>query len=491
MRATRSLSGPSPSRFFPAFTGDPELLRRFEQEGRATAALNHPGVMALYDVGVHEGAPYLVTELLEGQTLRERLDGERLSVRQAVDFARQIADALAAAHDQGVVHRDLKPENVFVTSQDRIKILDFGLAKLAAPDSTDYTLINVTGTLPNTVLGTPAYMPPEQARGQKVDHRADIFSFGCIFYEMLQGHRAFSGQTMADVISAILKEAPAALTSSVDRPLPPVLDGIVQRCLSKEPSGRFQSASDLAFALRGISEAGSVGSANVYERTPPPAVPVRTNRWRLPAVVAGAAAAGALIALLATRMGTGPAPARPLEFLVPPPGPDDTFASMPLPGLLPTSPQVGLSPNGRQLAFVSSDAAGVLRLWIRSLDDSRPKAVDGLDGVTGWPFWSPDNRFVVISAKRGLVKIDAARGTIERLCALPDDTPAVPFVTGSWSEDGTILFFCGRAARTLSGPGLGGSCRGRDDAGSEPRRSLSQLAAMARRRPLPVLREDR
>jgi serine/threonine protein kinase len=272
----------------PAFATDTDSVQRFEQEARATAALNHPGVVALCDVGVQDGQPYLVSELLEGTTLRGRLDTERLPVRQAVDFATQIADALAAAHDKGIVHRDLTPENVFITSQDRIKILDFGLAKLTAPEPTDYTRVDVT--VANSVLGTPSYMPPEQARGQAADHRAAIFSFGCVLYEMLQGHRAFAGQTMADVIGAILKESPAALTSSVERPLPPALVCIVERCLTKDPSGRFQSTSDLAFALRGLSEAGTMqptvaeNPVSVSEST---RVRSRRMSWRTVALAGG------------------------------------------------------------------------------------------------------------------------------------------------------------------------------------------------------------
>jgi eukaryotic-like serine/threonine-protein kinase len=439
----------------PAFAADADCLRRFEQEARATAALNHPGVLALYDVGVHEGSPYLVSELLEGHTLRERLEAERIPIRQAIDYGTQVADALSAAHERGIVHRDLKPENVFVTSQNRIKILDFGLAKLAAPESTDYTRVDVTQ--PNTILGTPAYMPPEQARGQVADHRADIFSFGCILYEMLQGRRAFSGQTMADVIGAILKDSPPALTSTVERPVPPVLDGIVQRCLTKEPSGRFQSASDLAFALRGISDtiAGRVPAIG-QDPAMEPVKPRRRSNWRLPAIVAAAITAGAAIGLLVTRGGKN-SPAQPIEFLVPAPGADETFESMRLPGLLPTAPQVGLSPDGRLLAFVSSDSSGRRRLWIRSLDNSRPQVIDGLDGVIAWPFWSPDSRFVVVSAKRALVKVDAARGTVERLCTFPDITPPDPFVTGSWSEDGSILFSVGGQQGLYRVPASGGT----------------------------------
>jgi eukaryotic-like serine/threonine-protein kinase len=445
----------------PAFATDTDSVRRFEQEARATAALNHPGVVALYDVGVQDGQPYLVSELLEGTTLRARLAAERLPVRKAIDFATQIADALAAAHDKGIVHRDLKPENVFITSQDRVKILDFGLAKLTAPEPTDYTRVDVT--VANTVLGTPSYMPPEQARGQPADHRADIFSFGCVFYEMLQGHRAFGGQTMADVIGAILKESPAALTSSVERPLPPALVSIVERCLTKDPSGRFQSTSDLAFALRGLSEAGTMRpTVAEHSVSVPERARVRSRRmsWRTVALAGGTLALAGFVGLAAWRSREGPA-ADVIEFLVPPPVSGEMFASMPLPGLLPTAPQASLSPDGRRLAFVTADATGRRRLWSRSLESSRPRAIDGTDGVTSWPFWSPDSRFAVIAipAKRALMKVDMVDGTVERLCTLPDETPGNPFVTGSWGDHGTILFSLGGPIGLYRVAAAGGSAK--------------------------------
>jgi eukaryotic-like serine/threonine-protein kinase len=421
---------------------DQDSLRRFEQEARATAALNHAGILAVYDVGVHEGAPYLVSELLEGTTLRARLEAGPIPVSKAFDFAIQVADALAAAHAKGIVHRDLKPENLFVSPDDRIKVLDFGLAKLTAASGIDQSRIDITGTVANAVLGTPSYMSPEQARGQPADHRADIFSFGCIFFEMLQGRRAFEGHTAADVIGSILKDSPRALTSSVERPMPPVLDSIVQRCLTKEPSGRFQSATDLSFALRAISTHGSTVSVPQPD-VDRPAAP-RSRRaitWGLAAAL-GVAALAAVIGV-AGIFARRPE-ARPVtEFLVPPPAEEESFAPMALPGLLPTAPQVGLSPDGRQLAFVTMDSAGKRKLWIRSLDTSQPRLVQGAEGVASWPFWSPDSRHVVIAVGRGLLKVDTHNNTVERLFTLPEETPPVPFVTGSWRDDGTILFSIG------------------------------------------------
>jgi eukaryotic-like serine/threonine-protein kinase len=424
-----------------AFTAAPDLLRRFEQEARATAALNHPGIMAIYDVGVHENAPYLVSELLEGTTLRERMSAGRLPFATVLDFAIQVADALAVAHAKGIVHRDLKPENLFVCRDDRLKILDFGLAKLTAGPAGDPRRIDITGTLPNTVLGTPAYMPPEQARGDPADHRSDIFSLGCIVYEMLEGQKPFDGPSAADVISSILKDSPPPLQTSVERTLPPALDSIVQRCLAKDPASRFQSAGDLAFALRSVSlHGGQAPPPHALDRKP--GWWSRRVAWSM-AAIAGLAGGAALIGLAGMPWRAPTPPSRVIEFLVPPPTDDQLFAPMPLPGLLPTAPQVGLSPDGSRLAFVTGDSRGQRRLWLRSLDSSQARAVDGTEGVNSWPFWSPDSRHVVIAVGRALMKVDATTGSIETLCSMPDETPAVPFVTGSWNDDGVILFSIG------------------------------------------------
>src|SRR5271167_1890593 len=239
---------------------DPERLRRFEQEALATAALNHPNILAVFDIGTNDGSPYVVSELLEGETLRERLRSGSLAVRKALDYALQIAHGLAAAHEKGIVHRDLKPENLFLTKDGRIKILDFGLAKLTQAESGDRmaqaTLTHVTEV--GTVLGTAGYMSPEQVRGVAVDARSDIFSFGAILYEMISGKRAFHGETSADTMSAILKEDPPELNET-NRNVSPALERIVQHCLEKNPESRFHSASDIAFDLEHLS--GLSGSA--------------------------------------------------------------------------------------------------------------------------------------------------------------------------------------------------------------------------------------
>src|SRR5215471_16669607 len=241
-----------------SFSRDPDRLRRFEQEARAAAALNHPNILAVYQMGTHEGAHYLVSELLEGSTLRDHLLRGPVPVRKAVDFAIQTAHGLAAAHDQGIVHRDLKPENLFVTKDGRIKILDFGLAKLiVVPHTSDAGTLTLTErTEPGVILGTVGYMSPEQVRGQATDDRIDLFALGAILYEMLTGKRAFRKPTSAETMSAILNEEPAAI-SQVMPTIPPALQRVVQRCLEKTPEQRFHSASDLAFALEALSDATS------------------------------------------------------------------------------------------------------------------------------------------------------------------------------------------------------------------------------------------
>ena len=232
-----------------AFAADPDRLRRFEQEARAAAALNHPNIVAIYDVGTWEyGTPYVVTELLEGATLRESLRKGPLSVRKAIEVSSQIALGLAAAHDKGIIHRDLKPENLWLTKDGQVKILDFGLAKLLPEKVVSPDFTTVTETTSTKVMGTLGYMSPEQVRGETLDHRTDIFSLGTVIYEMLSGRRAFQGATPADTISAILSRDPSELTAN-DQSIPAVVSGIVHRSLEKNPNDRFQSARDVAFAL--------------------------------------------------------------------------------------------------------------------------------------------------------------------------------------------------------------------------------------------------
>jgi serine/threonine protein kinase len=237
-----------------ALSADPDRLRRFEQEALATAALNHPNILAVFDIGTSDGSPYVVSELLEGETMRERLRSGSIVVRKALDYALQIAHGLAAAHEKGIVHRDLKPENLFLTKDGRLKILDFGLAKLtqAEPSSRTSLPTMTHGTEAGVVMGTAGYMSPEQVRGLAVDARSDIFSFGAILYEMLSGKRAFHGDTPADTMSSILKEDPADL-SETNRNVSPALERMVQHCLEKNPEQRFHSARDVAFGLEALS----------------------------------------------------------------------------------------------------------------------------------------------------------------------------------------------------------------------------------------------
>ena len=236
------------------FATDPGRLRRFEQEARATSSLNHPNILTVYDVGTHQGTPFLVTELLEGETVRARIGRGALTPGESIELAAQVAAGLAAAHEKGIVHRDLKPENLFVTSDGRVKILDFGLAKLQrTPDEVAAAPTVAGATRPGLLMGTVSYMSPEQVRGQAVDRRADIFSFGCVLYEMLVGERPFSESTAADTLSAILTRDPRPLTDCrPDVPLP--LERVVLRCLQKRPEERFDTARDVGFALSAVAQ---------------------------------------------------------------------------------------------------------------------------------------------------------------------------------------------------------------------------------------------
>ena len=277
------------------FASDPYRLRRFEQEARAVAALSHPNILALYDVGTHEGSPFIVSELFEGETLRDRLESGGLTVRKAVETAVQIAQGLAAAHEKGIIHRDLKPANVFVTKDGHVKILDFGIAKLTRPDPGPQatTLTPEPSTETGALLGTAGYMSPEQVRGLPADHRTDIFSFGCVLYEMLSGKSPFHKDTTAETMTAILHEEPEELARP-ELGVSPALERVVKRCLEKEASQRFTSAHDLALALEVASAPWGPQAAAVA-----PAGHVMW-RWLVPAAglatVVAAFVAGALLA---------------------------------------------------------------------------------------------------------------------------------------------------------------------------------------------------
>jgi serine/threonine protein kinase len=276
-----------------AFSSDADRLKRFEQEARAAGALNHPNITAIHDLGTNpaDGAPYVVHELLEGETLRSELAGGRFSLRKAIEYSIQVAQGLAAAHEKGIVHRDLKPENVFVTKEGRVKILDFGLAKLTQAEGSSNATNLPTATEPGVVMGTLGYMSPEQVKAKPADARSDIFALGAILYEMLSGNRAFRGDSAGETMAAILKEDPPEL-SVTNQNVSPGLDRIVRHCLEKNPERRFQSASDIAFDLETLSGLST-------PRLQASAAPARVRR---PVALAAAGLAIALASLLAGRL---------------------------------------------------------------------------------------------------------------------------------------------------------------------------------------------
>jgi len=408
------------------YSVDEHRLSRFEQEACAAGALNHPNILVIYHIDTHDGAPYIVSELLEGETLRQRISGTALAPRRVIDYASQIARGLAAAHEKGIVHRDLKPDNIFITKDARVKILDFGIAKLTQSDATrsqtDIPTRRVD-TGPGVVMGTVGYMSPEQVRGQAVDHRSDIFSFGAILYEMLSGRRAFHGESAADTMSAILKEDPPDL-SDTNQNISPALERLVNHCLEKNPEARFHSASDLAFALEAISGSSGVSGQTMRAMT---ALPARARiRKQLPWLVAALLALALIAALPFVFLYLRNSPVSHLtavRAMIPPP--ENAH--------LPYFNQMEVSPDGLRLAFVAIGANGVTSLWLRPLAALSAQPLAGTEGAS-YPFWSPDSRFIGFFANGKLKKIDAAGGPPQTLCDAPSGRG------GTWNRDGVIVF---------------------------------------------------
>ncbi len=469
---------------------DADRLHRFEQEAQAAGILNHPNITAVYELGSHDGSPYIVTELLEGETLRSRLSSGSLPARKAIDYAVQIARGLAAAHEKGIVHRDLKPENLFVTKDGRLKILDFGLAKLkpSVEEGGKTDLQTISATEPGVVLGTMGYMSPEQVRGKPADRRSDLFSFGAILYEMLSGQKAFRGDSAADTITAILTKEPPDL-SQTNKDVHPGLDRIVRHCLEKNPEERFESARDLAFDLETLSGVSTPGAATGGLPLPP------GGRRRLWPSVAGAVLATALVVggsayLAGRKAGDRPPPSfrqltfRRGEILSAHFAPDGTTVmySAAWDGK-PVEIFVGRlgSPESRPFGLSGAEVLSISRLGEAAVSLNR-HAVGGFrrsgtlarvsiaGGATRdvleeveWADWAPDGKdLAVVRAVRGEIQLECPIGKVlwktSGWISNPRVSPAgdrVAFIDHpSLTDDGGSVTVVDRAGRktTLSRP---------------------------------------
>jgi eukaryotic-like serine/threonine-protein kinase len=396
-----------------------EIRQRFEREAKTISQLSHPHICALYDVGREGDTEFLVMEYLEGETLSDRLGKGALPLEQTLRYGIEMADALDKAHRQGIVHRDLKPGNVMLTKSG-VKLLDFGLAKAMAPPAPRGSLTALPTqqglTQEGTILGTFQYMAPEQLEGKESDGRTDIFALGAVLYEMATGKKAFSGASQASLISAIMKEDPAPI-SSIQPMSPPTLDRVVRKCLAKDPEDRWQNAADLGSELRWIAEGGSQAGA--------PAIVVsrRKTRERLAWCLSGA------LLVVAVLLGIGylrraPAPSNILR----------TAINLPPRTVLdPLNTALALSPDGLKLAAAANGPDGKRQLWVRSMDGLDLQPLAGTDGAT-CPFWSPDSRMIGFFADRKLKKVPASGGTVLSICDAPDGRGA------SWGGNDVIVF---------------------------------------------------
>ena len=419
------------------FASDPERLARFEREAQVLAALNHPHIAAIYGLEESGGVRALVMELVDGETLAERVSARPLPVDEALTIARQIADALEAAHEQGVVHRDLKPANIKITSAGAVKVLDFGLAKLNDPNASSVsnvpnasmspTLISPAATTVGVLLGTAAYMAPEQARGRPTDRRVDVWAFGCVLFEMLSGQQAFAGSDVTEVLATVLKSDPEwkALPSST----PARVRAVLERCLQKDPKLRFRDIGDVRLALDGAFETAAAMTPAVV-----PAVR-RTVFWPV-AVVASALLAAGTTWFLGR---PSPVPVPVTRFaLVLPTGDQLPFAA---------GTMVGVSPDGQTLAYRAA-RGGNIRLFVRRVDQAEAVLVgDPTPGEA--PFFSPDGEWVAYFSGNALRKVSVRGGPAETIAPMTDNIRG-----GDWSPDGTIAL-AGAALATV--PATGGT----------------------------------
>jgi eukaryotic-like serine/threonine-protein kinase len=409
------------------FSRDADRVSRFQREAEVLASLNHPNIAAIYDLQEANETRYLVLELVEGETLADRIARGPIPVEQALEIAKRICEAVEAAHEKGIIHRDLKPANVKITSDGKVKVLDFGLAKAAETVPANSTLSNsptlsIAASGAGVILGTAAYMSPEQARGESTDARTDVFSFGCVLYEMLSGHHAFDGNTVSDILAGILRVEPnfAVLPTN----LGPRVVEILRRCLEKNAKRRWHAVADLKMELE-------IAGADAYKPQTSPAFRSSKVWMTLGAVSLLAAMAMALVLVFNYR---GPHESQMLRFLIS--APDKTTFDSGVGGAAAglTSLSAGsISPDGRKITFTARDEAGKVMLWVRPLDTIAARVFPGTEGA-GLPFWSPDSKSIAFFSLGKLKKIDVEGGPPLTICDAGNPRG------GTWNRDGVIVF---------------------------------------------------
>jgi Tol biopolymer transport system component len=397
-----------------AFAGDADRMARFEREAKLLAALNHPNIAAIY--GLEQSA--LVMELVPGETLAERIEKGPIAPEEALPLARQIAEALQYAHGRGTIHRDLKPANIKITPEGRVKVLDFGLAKAMASDAAaanpnSSPTLTMRATQAGVIMGTAAYMAPEQARGHAVDERADIWSFGVVLHEMITGRATFTGQTVSDTLASVLKTD--LDWSALPTETPAAIRRLLRRCLQRDRERRL---CDIGDARLEIEEALAAPTAPIAETARK-----RGVGWPMLTAVSLLALVGLVVAVMHFREVAPEAGV--MRFQIPPPEKAQFGAEF----------RIALSPDGRRFAFTAVNGAGRSSLWVRSLDSLDARQLPGTENPTGPPFWSPDGRWIGFAADGKLKKVEASGGAPQTLCGATGTAPS-----GTWSRDGVILF---------------------------------------------------